>query len=136
MKNIFVTVATFKYSSEAHIYRGKLESEGIKVYMADALTIDVDPLLSNAIGGVKLKVAENQKEKALNILDTISKYSLDDDGKRIVCPSCNNDKVNYFSTVKEAKSFFWFLIGFFFSSLPFYIKYKYHCQNCKTEFDI
>ena len=30
MENTFITIATFNYSSEAHIIKGKLESEGIK----------------------------------------------------------------------------------------------------------
>ncbi len=58
MKNeIFSTVAVFQYSSEAQIIKGRLESDGIEVFLADNLTIDTDPLVSNAIGGVKLKYA-------------------------------------------------------------------------------
>ncbi|NJW54799.1 DUF2007 domain-containing protein, partial [Salinimicrobium sp. CDJ15-91] len=59
MKEIFSTVAVFQYSAEAQIIKGRLESEGINSFLVDNHTIDTDPLVSNAIGGVKLKV---QKE--------------------------------------------------------------------------
>lgn len=69
MKNTFVTIARYQYSYEAHIIRGKLESEGIKVFMADDSTIDVHPFISNAIGGFKLKVLSEDVDSAKQILD-------------------------------------------------------------------
>ncbi|RCS28395.1 DUF2007 domain-containing protein [Polaribacter sp. WD7] len=134
MKDTFVTIATFKYSSEAHIIRGKLESEKIKVYMADDITIDTDPLMSHAIGGVKLKVSKAQEKKAREVLKTISKYSLDDEGNPIKCPKCGNEKAGFLSTIKDFKSLIIYLLGLVFFTLPFYTKYKYRCENCKIEF--
>ncbi len=135
MENTFITIATFNYSSEAHIIKGKLESEGVKVFLADDFTIDVDPMLSNAAGGVKIKVHNSDKEKALDVLKNISEYCLSDTGEKITCPECNSNKINYFSTIKDLKSLLHFLLGFFVSALPFYINYKYRCENCNTEFD-
>ena len=135
MENTFITIATFNYSSEAHIIKGKLESEGIKAFLADDFTIDVDPMLSNAAGGVKIKVHNSDKEKALDILKTISEYCVSDTGGKITCPKCSSNKINYFSTIKDLKSLLHFLLGFLISALPFYIKYKYRCENCNTEFD-
>ncbi len=134
MKDSFVTIATFQYSYEAHIIRGKLESEGIKVYMADNITIDTDPLMSNAIGGVKLKVLKAQEKKAREVLKTINKYSLDNEGNPIKCPKCGSKKVDFLSTIKDFKSLIIYLLGLVFFTLPFYTKYKYRCENCKTEF--
>jgi len=136
MKDTFKTIAKFQYSSEAQIIKGKLESEGIDVFLSDNFTIDTDPLVSNAIGGVKLKVLTEDVLKANDILDSISKYSLDDEGSAIHCPNCNSYKIQLFSTIKDFKSFFSFLIGFLFGTLPFYAKDKYRCEDCKTEFDL
>lgn len=135
MKDTFVTLARFQYSSEAHIFRGKLESEGVNVFMADDFTVDVDPLISNAIGGVKLKVFSKDLEKAEKVLKSISKYSLNDDGQPVVCTNCSSQKVNFITTVKSRKSFFCFIVGLLSTSLPFYTKYKYKCEECKTEFE-
>ena len=79
-KGKFTTVAIFQYSSEAQIIKGRLESENIEVFLTDNLTIDTDPLVSNAIGGVKLKVLSHQAKEAKEILSSIEKYSLVDEG--------------------------------------------------------
>ena len=136
MSDTFKTIATFQYSSEAEIIKGRLEADGIQVFLRDKFTIDTDPLISNAIGGVKLKVLTKDALKAQDILDSISKYSLDDEGNAIYCPNCNNNKVQLYSTIKDFKSFFSFIIGFFFGTLPFYTKDKYRCEVCNHEFDI
>lgn len=137
MKNeTFTTVAVFQYSSEAQIVKGRLESDGIEVFLADNLTIDTDPLVSNAIGGVKLKVLSTQVTEAKEILNSIQPYAIDDEGNALNCPNCKSTHVELFSTIKDIKSFFWFIFGFLFSSLPFYTKHKYMCDVCGTEFDI
>jgi len=91
MSEIFKTTATFQYSYEAQIVKGRLESDGIKVFLFDDLTIDTDPLVSNAIGGVKVKVLANQEQEAIQVLKLIKKYSVDD-GNSINCPNCNSEK--------------------------------------------
>lgn len=136
MTTTFKTLAKFTYSSEAQIIKGRLEADGIQVFLSDNFTIDTDPLVSNAIGGVKLKVLSHQYEAAKDILDTIEKYSLDDEGNAITCPNCNSKHVELFSTIKDFKSLFWFIFGVLFSSLPFYTKHKYRCEDCKTEFNL
>jgi len=136
MNETFKTIAKFQYSSEAQIIKGRLEADGIQVYLSDNLTIDTDPLISNAIGGVKLKVLTIQSEEAENILKSIQKYSIDDEGQMIECPKCNSKSVALFSTIKDIKSFFAFLFGFLFGSLPLHTKYKYKCESCNIEFDI
>ena len=55
-KSIFKIIATYQYTSEAIIFKGKLESEGIEVFMRDNNAVDTNPLYSNAVGGVKLFV--------------------------------------------------------------------------------
>lgn len=135
MNPTFTTIARFQYTTEAQIYKGRLEAEGIDVFLHDHLTIDTDPLVSNAIGGVKLKVLSEDALKAKHILNSIQKYALDDDGNRIKCPNCNSEKVQLFSTIKDLKSFFAFLIGFVFGSLPFHMRYQYRCEHCSKEFN-
>lgn len=137
MKNeTFTTVAVFQYSSEAQIIKGRLESDGIEVFLTDNLTIDTDPLVSRAIGGVKLKVLSYQAAEAKQILNSIKRYSMDDDGSSIHCPNCKSMHIELFSTIKDFKSLFLFIFGFLFSSLPFYTKHKYRCEMCDTEFDL
>ncbi len=66
---MFVLLATFDNYIPAHIALGKLKDEFINCYLQDEYTVTIDPLLSNAIGGIKLMVAESQAERALEILN-------------------------------------------------------------------
>ena len=136
MKETFKIIARFEYSSEAQIIKGRLESDGIEVFLSDNLTIDTDPLISNAIGGVKLKVLSEDAKKAEQILKDIQKYSMDDQGKLVKCPKCNSEEVQLYSTIKDLKSFLSFIFGFIIGTLPFYAKHKYRCEDCHNEFDI
>ena len=136
MSDTFKTIARFQYSAEAQIIKGRLESEGIQVFLFDNITIDTDPLVSNAIGGVKLKVLSTEAIEAQRILDAIKKYSVDDKGNKINCPNCKGEKIELFSTIKDLKSFFAFIFGFLFGTLPLYAKHKYRCEDCKEEFDL
>lgn len=136
MTNKFVTIARYQYSSEAQIVKGRLEADGIDVFLIDNMTVDTDPLVSNAIGGVKLSVYADDALKARHILKSIKAYSVDDNGNPIVCPNCSNTHVELYSTIKDFKSLVSFFIGFLFGTLPFSTRYHYVCEDCKTEFPV
>jgi hypothetical protein len=53
---------------ECYLIKSKLENEGVECFVFDDNIISVYPFLSNAVGGVKLKVYERQKELAEKIL--------------------------------------------------------------------
>ena len=63
-----ITIWTFPYQHQMLIIRGRLESEGIETFAQDELTIQIDPLYSNALGGIKLMVYEEDAERATEIL--------------------------------------------------------------------
>ena len=60
MTDTFVTLKTYTYPSEAYILRGKLETEGIVCFIKDELTVQSNPLYSNA------EVELNYKSKKVN----------------------------------------------------------------------
>ena len=63
-----ITIYTFNLANEAAIVRGRLESEGIPCFIQNELISQVAPFYSNAFGGVKLQVNENDAAKAKEIL--------------------------------------------------------------------
>lgn len=134
-KETFTLLSRYQYTSEALIYKGKLESEGIQVFIRDNNTIDSDPLVSNAIGGVKLFVYTDDFEKANMILSNISNVSLDENNKPIVCPNCGEQKIDMMTSIKDWKSLFSFVFSLLFVLLPLHAKHKYRCDNCKFEFN-
>lgn len=73
MDEKLVILKTFMYPSEAYPLMSKLENEGIMCFLDGENTITVHPFLSNAIGGVKLKIRESDLKAALQIIDEIEK---------------------------------------------------------------
>lgn len=67
----FVVIASYDNYVPAHIAMGRLQEEGINCWLQDEYTVTIDPLLSNAVGGIKLMVTEPQAERALEILNTV-----------------------------------------------------------------
>jgi predicted RNA-binding Zn-ribbon protein involved in translation (DUF1610 family) len=133
--SIFTLIRRFQYSSEATIYKGKLESEGIEVFMRDNATIDANPLYSNAVGGIKLYVKNEDAEIAKQILSQISEFSLDDNNQLIKCPNCGAEQIQMMTSIKDIKSLLAFIFSALISIYPFHTKHKYKCQNCKFEFN-
>lgn len=129
----FTLLRRFQYSSEAVIFQGKLESQGIEVFLRDLNTIDSNPLYSNAVGGVKLFVKTEDAVKANEILGEVNLYSVDDENQPIRCPKCGAEQVAMETSIDGIKSFFRVLFLGVFALL--FSKYKYKCQNCNTEFD-
>ncbi len=62
------TIANFSQPVEAHLLRTRLEAEGITAYLRDENLVTLDWLYSNAVGGVKVDVADEDYERALAIL--------------------------------------------------------------------
>lgn len=129
----FTLLRRFQYSSEAVIYQGKLESQGIEVFLRDINTIDSNPLYSNAVGGVKLFVKTEDVERANEILNDVSLYSVDDDNQPLKCPECGTEQVEMETAIDGIKSFF--RVVFLGAFALLFSKYKYKCQHCKYEFD-
>jgi len=121
MKDSFTTIAVFQYSSEAQIIKGRLEAENINVFLADEYTVDTDPLVSNAIGGVKLQVYTEQTEIAKNIIRTIDASLLKEP---VLCANC---KSSNFSLKMNIKNLFLKLI-------PVSGQFEYNCIDCNANF--
>ncbi|MBS1573704.1 MAG: DUF2007 domain-containing protein [Bacteroidetes bacterium] len=68
----FITIQVFDNYISAHIALGRLKDEFINCYLQDEYTVTIDPLLSNAIGGIKLMVAASQAERAMEILNEVT----------------------------------------------------------------
>jgi len=61
-------IATFSKVEEAEMLRAYLEGAGIMAAVRDAHTVSADWTLSNAIGGVKVDVADTDADQAIALL--------------------------------------------------------------------
>ena len=76
----FVTIFSTLDWHQAQAFRGRLEAEGIPVYVGDAHTNQTDALLSPALGGFRIRVPAEHVREAKEILAAIQagKFALDE----------------------------------------------------------
>ena len=117
----FYTLATFEYVADVQILKGRLESDGIPVFLRDENTLNSDPMISNAIGGVKLQVYYSDRGRATDIYNEVRAYAVDDQGNLRVCPNCKARRMEIYYNRK----------GLFYKLFPFFEKRKYKCLNCE-----
>ena len=122
------TIASFSFAHEAHLAKSKLEASSIPAFIKDEHTITMNWLYSNALGGVKLQVLEDQDGEAIDILR--ADFSKDIDAvfgsTTRVCPDCGGE--DYCSYTKGKKSAFMtaLLLGF-----PLILcQHGFKCNNC------
>ena len=134
-----ITVADFRFGAEAHLAKAKLESEGIPGALYDEHILTADYFYMLAIGGIKLKVREQDFADAVKILteihDTIpGQAEFSDEG----CPRCKSDYIRYesfqlrsFNYIMLLSALFTFLImgGIYIIGYPFF-KGRWKCGNC------
>ncbi len=125
MRDDYTILAVFEYSTEAQVIKSKLDSEGFKTMLMDEKTIDTDPLLSQAIGGVKLLVHNEDLQSASKIYNEIRTYEKDSNGNDINCPNCNSNRILVAESQRK---------NLFFMLFPFFESRKLICNDCKTIF--
>lgn len=126
----FVRIKTFDNYIEANMIAGILENEGIPSFLQDEFTVTIDPILSNAVGGIKLVVPESDAERAVEILQSEEERKR----KLMACPKCGAQNVEYISVAKPGN---WLtaITTFILGSYAAAPDKKYHCFTCGYEFD-
>jgi len=127
-----VNVASYRDLQDAYLVKGKLESEGIQVFLRNEHTIGIYWLYSNALGGIKLDVPESQVQQAQNIIEEdrteeitnlIFDDKIDPNGK---CPICNSTNTQFYDRTRKFAAISC-LIG-----LPLLLfGRRYKCLDCK-----
>jgi len=85
-----VLVGTFPQPHDAHMAQMALESEGVDSFLEGEYAVSVNPLLSSAMGGVRLLVAASDAELAARILQEYRQERAEAEAKRArTCPRCS-----------------------------------------------
>lgn len=126
----FVLLDSFANYIDAHIVLGRMQEENIQCWLKDENTVTLDPILTNAVGGIKLMVAEDQYEKALELL----RLFRTEKRNNYACPKCNSHDIERISSPRNPSSWFGVFIGFF-TSFALASEHTWHCFQCKAEFE-
>ena len=124
----FVTIRTFQNNFSAHLVLTKLRSAGITCFLKDEFTVTVDPILSNAIGGIKLVIKKEEQEEAIELLRVIDEDYI----RSAVCPRCGKHTIELVpkNTTKNLASV---LLSWILGSYAVSPKNVYQCSSCKYE---
>ena len=127
----YIFLQSYDNYVSAHIAMGRLEEDGINCWLKDENTVTIDPILGNAIGGIKLMVAESQAQRATEILKELEanrKMSL-------TCPHCGSHNVELISTPRKPSNWIMAVFGFLFGSYALSAEKVNHCFDCGKEYD-
>ena len=127
----FKKIASFDNFMLANMTLGLLEENYINCHLVDENIVTIDPLLSNAVGGIKLEVEESQVERALALIKEAETNYLND----IVCPYCNKPGLAAEEKINKPANFWGKLKNqIAYGQTETYSK-KYRCQHCKSIMD-
>jgi Zn finger protein HypA/HybF involved in hydrogenase expression len=133
-----ITFKTFDNSMDAHILKIKLESEGITCFLFDEHIVSVNPLYSNLVGGIKLKINEEDLAHSKNIVFELEQtpYTTEDE-KVITCPKCESTHLQSgYKSMRSVGAVLSAIASFLFFIFPYYRKDVYKCLECGNEFDL
>ena len=82
------TIATFAKPEEAHLLRMRLEAVGIEAFVQDEYMVQTDILFSDAIGGVRVQVADENVEEALKLMSEDT--GVPQEEVEPACPKCGS----------------------------------------------
>lgn len=129
-----VTLRHFRDIPEALLAKGMLESAGIACVLADGNLVRMDWLLSNAIGGVRLQVDQQELEAARAILDEpippeLNEEELGEPYAQPRCPRCYSLDIGFEKIDRFWTYGLWLLLSF-----PIPIgKNNWKCYTCGVE---
>ena len=126
---MFTVLRTFDNYFYANIILTKLQDAGIHCFLKDEYTVTIDPLLSNAIGGIKLTVRKEDAFQAENLLRQFEEEYL----RSIACPQCLSNNIILIPEPKKesSKDIMTWLRSVFTVVTPSI----YQCQKCGYECD-
>ena len=106
----------------------RLEAEGIKAYLQDEHTVTTNPVLTNALGGIKLMVYHEQLERATSLIEQFEKEYK----QSLICPRCGSNDVQY---IIQAHPENWLtsILTWLFGNYAIGTRKVYHCYNCGFE---
>jgi hypothetical protein len=126
----FIPFQSFDNYIEAHILMGRMQDEGIDCWLKDENTVTIDPILSNAIGGIKLMIPNTQLEQATELW----KQYQEEKRQYYRCPSCNSNNIELINTPRKAINWITAITTWVLGNYAMAGEQVWHCFDCEAEF--
>jgi hypothetical protein len=126
----FKQISAFDNYVSANMTLGLLEENNISCHLNDENMVTLNSLLSNAVGGIKLMVADVQFERAIEVIKEAEAEYL----KTIPCPNCQSLSLKIDEKTNNPSSFWGKLKNqLAYGQTSTYVK-LFRCGNCKNVF--
>jgi len=126
------TIASYTDLSAAYLARAKLEHSGIPCFLVNEHTIGVHWFYSNALGGVELRVLEEDIPDAIMILTETEaepitpNTALPSSSVALCCPICGSENIHS----RKYRPFI-AILSYAFLGLPILLRQKkQRCKKC------
>lgn len=126
---MFITVRTYDNYIAANLMLQRLEEEHIRAYLQDEYTVTIDPILTNAIGGIKLMIYEDQVSRALELIAGFEHTYR----QAVACPRCGSTNVHYVTQSTNPVNWITAITSWLFGNYAVAIKQVYRCFDCGFE---
>lgn len=124
----WTTVDRFFHPTDAHIAAGKLDSEGIPVFLLGINHASANWLISIALGGIRLQVPAIHVDDARQLLTQIGELSEYGESE---CPECAGSDTTVMSNSWKIA---FLAVNLFNFPLPWQSNRR-HCQSCGAEWE-
>ena len=102
----------------------------MECYLKDEFTVTIDPILSNAVGGIKLVVKKEDEKEACELLRIFDQEYM----RSAVCPKCGNQTIDLVPK-KTTANMLTAILTWLFGSYAISAKNVYQCSSCGYESD-
>ena len=123
-----VTLQSFDNFFSANIQLTRLRASGIECYLKDEYTVTIDPLLSNAIGGIKLLVRKSEEHSIRKLLREMNAEA----DSKLLCPQCGSHKF-ILVPKRSAENLLAAITTWLFSAYAVSAENVYRCTDCGYE---
>ncbi|MFN2438731.1 MAG: DUF2007 domain-containing protein [Chitinophagaceae bacterium] len=128
----FVELRSFDNYIEANIVLNMLRNVNISCHLKDEYTVTIDPLLSPALGGMKLMVHTSQVERAWDMMETAEEQYL----KTVACPVCKMHSLKIVSVTRKYKCKLAALASMLLNGKSVELSKMYQCNSCGYDFKV
>jgi hypothetical protein len=123
-----LSIRSFDNYFSAHIMLTKLQDAGIDCFLKDEHTVTLDPLLTNAIGGIKLVVKEEDLAAAMELLQAFDVAYR----QSVKCPMCHAAAFEQI-TKPSLPNYITIILVWFFARRAVPVQQVYVCGKCGYE---
>jgi len=129
-----VTIRKFRDLPEALLAKGIIDSAGLECFLADDNIVRTDWFISNAVGGIKLRVKPEDAAAAIEVLEQPIPETFDAEGvgryQQPRCPKCQSTDVTFEELNKPvAYTSAWLGVP-----IPLHCK-AWTCKSCHHEWE-